>query len=252
MVEKYQSAKNNRFSFSFQGYENFVPPLPQTSSSSSNASLDHYQGHPQGHGHPPHPPGSAHSSNPFTHPYPHPSELLGSSQSGADIFAPFSCAGNSNSNNLHAGSMMPVAGGHHGGQGHGLTPEPYDPEVNSVMSDEELASLNIKDLNRKLKELGLPKAIVEKLKQRRRTLKNRKYATDCREKKDVEVHSLEGSRETEETDLSRIEADNDTLRNNIKRLKQQYQRSLEFARKNNIALKERKNVPLHSSTGGSE
>ena len=73
---------------------------------------------------------------------------------------------------------MPVAGGHHGGQGHGLTPEPYDPEVNAVMSDEELASLNIKDLNRKLKELGLPKAIVEKLKQRRRTLKNRKYATE--------------------------------------------------------------------------
>lgn len=61
---------------------------------------------------------------------------------------------------------------------------------------------------------------------------------------------MEGSRETEETDLSRIEADNETLRNNIKRLKQQYQRSLEFARKNNIALKERKSVPLHSSTGG--
>ena len=48
----------------------------------------------------------------------------------------------------------------------------------SVMSDHELSSLNIKDLNRKLKEKGLSKEMIEKLKQRRRTLKNRKYATE--------------------------------------------------------------------------
>ena len=48
----------------------------------------------------------------------------------------------------------------------------------SIVSDDELASLNIKDLNRKLKEKGLPKDTIEKLKQRRRTLKNRKYATE--------------------------------------------------------------------------
>ena len=48
----------------------------------------------------------------------------------------------------------------------------------AVMSDLELASLNIKDLNRKLKEKGLSKEMIEKLKQRRRTLKNRKYATE--------------------------------------------------------------------------
>lgn len=46
------------------------------------------------------------------------------------------------------------------------------------MTDEELSNLNIKDLNRKLKERGLSKATIEKLKQRRRTLKNRKYATE--------------------------------------------------------------------------
>ena len=48
----------------------------------------------------------------------------------------------------------------------------------SIVTDDELASLNIKDLNRKLKEKGLPKETIEKLKQRRRTLKNRKYATE--------------------------------------------------------------------------
>ena len=48
----------------------------------------------------------------------------------------------------------------------------------SIITDDELAALNIKDLNRKLKERGLPKATIEKLKHKRRTLKNRKYATE--------------------------------------------------------------------------
>lgn len=48
----------------------------------------------------------------------------------------------------------------------------------NIITDDELSSLNIKDLNRKLKEKGLAKDTIEKLKQRRRTLKNRKYATE--------------------------------------------------------------------------
>ena len=51
-------------------------------------------------------------------------------------------------------------------------------QFNGIVTDDELASLNIKDLNRKLKEKGLSKETIEKLKQRRRTLKNRKYATE--------------------------------------------------------------------------
>ena len=47
-----------------------------------------------------------------------------------------------------------------------------------IVPDDELSSLNIKDLNRKLKEKGLSKDTIEKLKQRRRTLKNRRYATE--------------------------------------------------------------------------
>merc|ERR1712141_145362 len=70
-------------------------------------------------------------------------------------------------------------------------------QFNGIVTDDELASLNIKDLNRKLKEKGLSKETIEKLKQRRRTLKNRKYATDCREKKDSEVQTLEMAKENE-------------------------------------------------------
>lgn len=58
----------------------------------------------------------------------------------------------------------------------------YELELGPVfcdaVTDEELATMNIKDLNRKLKVKGLSKEIIERLKQRRRTLKNRKYATE--------------------------------------------------------------------------
>merc|ERR1712088_86770 len=96
----------------------------------------------------------------------------------------------------------------------------------SVMSDHELSSLNIKDLNRKLKEKGLSKEMIEKLKQRRRTLKNRKYATDCREKKE-----------------------NEELRETLVKLKNHYAKVLEFAKKNNIELKPR-NIPGMPSMAG--
>ena len=112
-------------------------------------------------------------------------------------------------------------------------------------SDDELASLNIKDLNRKLKERGLPKETIEKLKQRRRTLKNRKYATDCREKKDSEVHTLESSKDLEDDTIDSLEKGNDELRDKVSKLKSHYGKLFEFAQKNSIELKPR-NVPMGS------
>jgi len=47
-----------------------------------------------------------------------------------------------------------------------------------VVTDSELASLNIKDLNKKLKSNGFTKEDMEKFKAKRRTLKNRQYATE--------------------------------------------------------------------------
>merc|ERR1719273_2287035 len=114
-----------------------------------------------------------------------------------------------------------------------------------IMNDDELASLNIKDLNRKLKEKGLSKEMIEKLKQRRRTLKNRKYATDCREKKDTEVQSLEVSKDTETDAIDGLEKENEELRDKLSKLKSHYLKLFEFAKKNNIELKHR-NVPMGS------
>lgn len=111
-----------------------------------------------------------------------------------------------------------------------------------LMSDEELSSLNIKDLNRKLKERGLGKDAIEKLKQRRRTLKNRKYATDCREKKDTEVHTLEEDKDGETNTIQSIEQENEGLRDHINEMKTRYKIFQKYAREKNIKLKPR-NIP---------
>ena len=66
-----------------------------------------------------------------------------------------------------------------------------DAEANSIISDKDLINIDIKELNRMLKERGIAKELPVRLKQRRRTLKNRNYASSCREKKDEEIMSLE-------------------------------------------------------------
>ena len=52
-----------------------------------------------------------------------------------------------------------------------------DLETAKVIDDKDLIDIEIKELNKKIKEKGLPKELAVKLKQRRRTLKNRNYAT---------------------------------------------------------------------------
>lgn len=111
-----------------------------------------------------------------------------------------------------------------------------------LMSDEELSSLNIKCLNRRLKEKGLSKEAIEKLKQRRRTLKNRKYATDCREKKDTEVHNLEEDKDGETHTIQSIEQENEGLRDHINEMKTRYRAYQQYAKDLKLKLKPR-NIP---------
>ncbi|XP_076449180.1 uncharacterized protein LOC143285668 [Babylonia areolata] len=59
------------------------------------------------------------------------------------------------------------------------------------ISEDELISLPVRELNKRLQ--GYPKDQVAHLKQKRRTLKNRGYAQNCRSKRMVQKHELEST-----------------------------------------------------------
>ncbi len=67
--------------------------------------------------------------------------------------------------------------------------------------------------------------------------------SSCREKKDTEVHELEGNKDQEHEMLRPLENENEQLRREIDAMKEKYKRMREFAEKNNIPIKDRK-VPL--------
>lgn len=111
-----------------------------------------------------------------------------------------------------------------------LSPPPCD------ISDDELVSISVRDLNRQLKLRGLCREDIIKMKQRRRTLKNRGYAASCRIKRIEQKDELESERTTEQVDIEKLMNDNLSMRSEIDRLYQNYEALKKFANLKNIPL----------------
>lgn len=104
------------------------------------------------------------------------------------------------------------------------------------MSDDDLVTLCVRDLNRELKSAGLTRAEVMKMKQRRRTLKNRGYAASCRTKRIEQKDDLEGERLKVVDSIEGLKKDNLHLQNSIGAIKSKYEQLINYAIENNISL----------------
>lgn len=117
----------------------------------------------------------------------------------------------------------------------------------TTISDDELVSLSVKELNRLLK--GLTRDEVSKLKQRRRTLKNRGYAANCREKRISQKEELETEKDQLRAEVNRLQRENDIVKMELNALRNKCEALEHFAHRNDIRVLTQPLVvsPMHGS-----
>jgi len=108
------------------------------------------------------------------------------------------------------------------------------------ITDEELVTLSVRDLNRQLKMRGLNRDEIVQMKQRRRTLKNRGYAASCRIKRLEQKDELECEKGKEFEDLDKLQVeiqdDNINLREEVEGLHRKFEALKRFAAQKKIRL----------------
>merc|ERR1712013_508223 len=96
---------------------------------------------------------------------------------------------------------------------------------------EQLVLKPTKDLNKMLKNTGLPKEDVNKIKQKRRTLKNRGYAASCRNKREQEEESLKLDLENLKKDIDELKRTSIEKRRQLKEMRECFEFRQEWAKK---------------------
>nr|CAG4635894.1 EOG090X0NUB [Artemia franciscana] len=88
------------------------------------------------------------------------------------------------------------------------------------IDDELLVTLTVRELNKRLH--GFPREDVVRLKQKRRTLKNRGYAQNCRSKRLAQRHELETVNKTLQKELNRLRNELHRKTQDLDIMKQRY------------------------------
>uniref|UniRef100_A0A182NDI1 BZIP domain-containing protein n=1 Tax=Anopheles dirus TaxID=7168 RepID=A0A182NDI1_9DIPT len=116
------------------------------------------------------------------------------------------------------------------------TQAPLSPCPIPDISDDELVSITVRDLNRTLKMRGLTREEIVRMKQRRRTLKNRGYAASCRIKRIEQKDELETEKSQEWRDMEVTHEETGRLQEEVDSLRHKYEALRKFAISKKIPL----------------